>query len=176
MEWSIQDIGALGEAVSAVAVVVTLFYLVFQLRQSNIATETANRLVRSTAAWNADVNLAEINERLAQNQQLSELVMRVHDPETKPEDLTSGEFAQWMILFRGVLQKYQSQWFLWKEGNLPDEMWQMRRRWAKAVIMLPVPGKVWEMETGEQGQHQFTVGFVESINSMELSGKLGFKV
>ena len=128
LELSIQDIGALGEAVSAVAVVVTLFYLAYQVKQSNKATETANRLVRSTAAWNADVNLAEINERVAQNQQLSELVMRAHDPETEPEDLTPAEFAQWMILFRGVLQKYQSQWFLWQEGNLPDEMWQMRRR------------------------------------------------
>ncbi len=36
MEWTIQDLGAIGEFVSAFAVVVTLIYLALQVRQSTV--------------------------------------------------------------------------------------------------------------------------------------------
>jgi hypothetical protein len=128
--------------------------------------------VRATSAWNSDVALAELNEGVSHNQQLSELVTKALDPETQPEDLTPGEFGQLFLLYRAVLQKYQAQWFLWTEGHLSDEMWQNRRRWAKAFVSLPVSGRVWERETE---QHQYTKGFVDSINSMEATGDLRFR-
>lgn len=98
--------------------------------------------------------------------------MRVMDPETAPEDLAPAEFAQAFVLTRAVLQKYQGQWALWQEGILPDEMWQNRRRWAKSLVSLPVPGRIWERETD---QHQYADGFVESINSASSSGNLTFR-
>jgi len=41
MEWSIQDLGALGELISAIVVVVTLVYLARQVRQNKGSTDSA---------------------------------------------------------------------------------------------------------------------------------------
>ena len=72
--------------------------------------------------------------------------MRGLDADTDPDDLTPAEFAQFYFVCRSVLYKYEAQWFLWSEGSLSNEMWQNRRRWAKAFVSLPVAGRVWEME------------------------------
>lgn len=44
MEWTIQDLGAAGEFVAAIAVLVTLVYLAIQTRQSKEAVMRASRL------------------------------------------------------------------------------------------------------------------------------------
>ena len=41
MEWSIQDLGAASEFVGAIVVVFTLAYLAIQMRQSNVAAQSA---------------------------------------------------------------------------------------------------------------------------------------
>ncbi|MEH6639794.1 MAG: hypothetical protein V7717_11000 [Porticoccaceae bacterium] len=162
---TLEDFARIGEALGGLAVLISLIYVIVELRRNTRSIQTA-------AAWNADISLAELNEGLSHSPQLSELTMRALDPETKPEDLTPAEFAQFMLVSRSVLQKYQAQWWLWNRGSLSDEMWQLRRRWAKAFVSLPVPGRIWERESD---QHQFAQGFVASINSMEVSADLRFK-
>lgn len=39
MEWTIQDLGAVGEFVGAIGVVITLIYLAYQIRQNTIQLE-----------------------------------------------------------------------------------------------------------------------------------------
>ena len=46
MEWTIQDLGAIGEFVGAFAVVVTLIYLTLQVRQSTAQARLASSLER----------------------------------------------------------------------------------------------------------------------------------
>ena len=161
---TLEQLANIGEALGGIAVLISLIYVIIELRRNTRSVQTA-------AAWNADISLAELNEGLSHNPQLSELSMRALDPETQPEDLTPAEFAQFMFVSRSVLQKYQAQWWLWKRGSLPDEMWQLRRRWAKGFVSLPVPGRMWERE-GDQ--YQFAEGFVASINSAEVSADLRF--
>ena len=162
---SLEEVAMMGEALSGLAVFVSLIYLIFELKRTN-------KSVRTAAAWNADISLAELNEVVMQSPQLSELAMRALDPQTNPEDLSEAEFAQIFLLTRAVLQKYQAQWSMWVQGSLTDEMWQNRRRWAKAFVSLPVPGRIWELETD---QYQFSEGFVTSINSMQVTADLQFK-
>ena len=162
---TLAELGNVGEALSGVAVLVSLIYLIVELRRNT-------RTARSNSAWNSTVALAELCEVIASNPQLSELTMRALDADTDPDDLTPAEFTQFFFVCRSVLYKYEAQWFLWSEGSLSDEMWQNRRRWAKAFVSLPVAGRVWEME---MDQHQYTSGFVESIESMSVSGNLGLR-
>ena len=56
MEWSIQDLGAIGEFVGAIAVVVTLAYLAIQIRQNTASVEI------SRSAHSATVE-TELNKR-----------------------------------------------------------------------------------------------------------------
>ena len=162
---TLEELGNLGEALSGIAVLVSLVYLIVELRRNT-------RTARSSSAWNSTVALAELCEVIAPNPQLSELTMRALDSETTPDDLTAAEFAQFFFICRSVFYKYEAQWFLWREGSLSDEMWQNRRRWAKSFVSLPVAGRVWEME---MNQHQYTTGFVESVETMSASGDLGIR-
>ena len=159
---TLAELANLGETLGGLAVLVSVVYLIHEVRR-NTKTE------RSGSAWNATVALAELCEEIAGNQQLADVCMRALDESTSPEDLTPAEFSQFFFVCRSVLFKYEGQWFLWREGILSDEMWQNRRRWAKAFVSLPVPGRVWQRE---MEQHQYTSGFIESIESMTLSGDL----
>lgn len=76
------------------------------------------------------------------------------------------------FIARSVLYNYEAQWFLWKEGSLSNEMWQNRRRWAKSYVSLPIGARVWELE---KKQHQYTEGFIESIDSMSERGELDIR-
>jgi len=66
---SIQDWGALGEIVAAIATVVTLLYLAVQIRQSN------RHLHESTAA-SVNQGWASINSRLSSDEQFAEIFIR----------------------------------------------------------------------------------------------------
>jgi hypothetical protein len=162
---TLSDMGSIGEALSGAAVLFSLIYLIVEVRRNTKAT-------RSNSAWNSTVALAELCEVIGNNPQMAELVMRVHDKDTKPEDLTPEEFSQNFFIARSVLYKYEAQWFLWKEGSLSDEMWQNRRRWAKSYVSLPIGARVWELE---KRQHQYTKGFIESIDSMSEKGELDIR-
>ncbi|MEM1403896.1 MAG: hypothetical protein AAGG55_11240 [Pseudomonadota bacterium] len=159
---TISELASFAEIISGCAVLISLAFAIYEIRRNT-------RTVRATSAWSADVSMAELNEGIAHNPQLAALVTRVSDPNTKPEDFSPEEFGQLFVLFRATMQKYQAQWFLWTEGHLSDEVWENRRRWAKAFVSLPVPGRMWERETE---QHQYTDQFVESVNSIEASGDL----
>ena len=162
---TLSELANIGETLGGLAVLVSLIYLIFEVRRN---TKTA----RSESAWNSAVALGELCEGLSQNPQMSELVIRAVDEGVRPEDLTTEEFAQYFLFCRGLLFKYEAQWYLWKEGTLSDEMWQNRRKWAKAWVSHPVPGRAWEIE---KEQHQFTPGFIESIESADGFGSIAIQ-
>ncbi len=151
-----------GEALGGLAVVVSLVYLIFELRRNT-------RTARSDSAWNADISFAQLNLALSQNAQLSELCMRALRADAKLDDFSDAEFAQLFFVCRSCFQTNQAQWNLWREGSLSNEMWENRRRWMRAFISMPVVGRAWELEIG---QHQYLPAFVSEINSATLAGDL----
>jgi hypothetical protein len=163
---TLSDLADVGELLGGLAVLVSLIYLVFELRRN---TKTA----RSGAAWDATVGLAELCEEIAGSQELAEICMRALEADADPDEFTPGELARFFFVCRSVLYKYEGQWYLWREGILSNEMWQNRRRWAKAFVSLPVPSRVWELE---KRQHQYSAGFIESIETMSVSGNLSIQV
>jgi hypothetical protein len=78
---TLQELANLGEALSGFAVLISLIYLIPEVRRNS-------RLVRTTSAWNADIALAELNEIVGQDLQISALCMRGLDANANPQDLT----------------------------------------------------------------------------------------
>ena len=159
---TLSEFANIGETLGGLAVLVSLFYLILELRRS---TKTA----RSAAAWNATVALAELCEGLSHNRELSALIVQNGGEDSRREDMTDEEFSQYFLFFRSVMFKYEAQWYLWREGTLSDEMWQNRRKWAKSFVSLPVPGHAWVID---KQHHQYSAAFVESIDSATASGNL----
>ena len=137
MNWD--AVGAIGEIVGATAVFASLAYLAIQMRANA-------RALRSNAAWNAETIFGEANLSIAQDPEFARLMGRSYDPEAKISDFNETELVQLHFGVRATMQYMQAQWFLWKHGDLPDEIWQYRRRWARAYIELPVPGAIWKLE------------------------------
>lgn len=60
------------------------------------------------------------------------------------------------------MQYFQAQWSMWREGVLPDELWERRREFVRGMMSLDLFGKLVEAEVK---QHTFAEAFVEEITS-----------
>ncbi len=159
---SIQDWGAIGEIVGGIAVVISLVYLAAQLRMN---TNT----LKANAAWDSEMAFANSNLEVALDAQFALLFTKASGADAKPEDFTETETARLYFGVRCALQIAQAQWWLWRSGNLPDELWAYRRRWARLFIEAPVLNTIWESELE---QHIFDERFVQDILTAERRGEL----
>jgi len=90
---SIQDLGALGEMVAAIATIATLIYLAIQIRQNN------RNLQESTSA-SVNQGWASINSRLSGNEQLPEIFIRGRED---LEALNPVELERFRALVQDIL-------------------------------------------------------------------------
>ena len=67
----------------------------------------------------------------------------------------------WFVL-ASVFQLVQAQYFLWKEGSLPDEVWEYRVAFVRNFILLPVVGANWQQMKSQN------ILSVEFVNEVEL--------
>ena len=73
MEWTIQDLGAIGEFVGALGVVITLGYLAYQIRQ-NTTQSKQNTLTAKAAAVNAsNPSLRETRRSIFESEEMAEI-------------------------------------------------------------------------------------------------------
>lgn len=126
---SIMELGALGEFVGAIAVVVTLVYLAVQIRQNTRSMEESRRLaLAQTYQMRADA-LAEMMTRAATSEQLGPLIVKLVQA-GYPEDLRCfdaltpvelGVFRQWQI----AQQMYWDNiYYQYQQGYLDKEYYE----------------------------------------------------
>ena len=159
----IQDLGAIGEFIGAMAVLVTLIYLAIQTRD-NV------KVLRARAVWDAQVSFVEVNEILGDGGTVSELIFRSL---SDPEALSNHEKYLGHRFTRGWFQRMEAQFALYNAGILDGEVWQLRRGYAKAMLENPILGEGWELD---KNNSMFTKAFIEEIDSAiqpELSGFMG---
>ncbi len=159
---SIQDWGAVGEIVGGIAVVISLVYVALQLR-------TNTKTLKANAAWDSEVTYANANLDVARDPDYALLFNRASRAESKPEEFTDTEAAQLYFGVRSALQIAQAQWWLWRSGILPNELWDYRRRWARLFVEAPVLNPIWQAELE---QHIFSEQFVQDILTAERHGEL----
>jgi hypothetical protein len=158
----LESLSAVSDLVAAGAVVISLVYVAKQLHQNTNA-------LRASAAWDSEVTFAHTNMETARNSQFAALAPKINNVDATIEDFSEAEVGQLYFAVRGSLQFAQAQWWLWKSGNLPDELWEYRSKWAKNFISAPVINAVWQTEVE---QHIFAQGFVECIEAVEQQGTL----
>jgi len=159
---TISELGSIGELISAVAVVVSLVYLAIQLRQNT-------KVVRVNAAWDSEVTYGSANLENSRNPAYALLLNGAMNPTASMSDFSETEQAQLYFFVRGALQYAQAQWWLWRDGSLPDELWAFRSRWARNFVEAPVINEIWQADLK---QHIFSARFVEDILGTEKQGEL----
>lgn len=125
MNW--EAIGAIGEVVGAIAVVITLGYLAVQIRQSN---QTNASVIRqsfydyTTRQMLQGVESAEFNALLGRAMMTD-------------KDLTTGERVQLLRFFQAVFVGYQGAYFQHRHKALNDDDWKMCRTLLRSFWLLP---------------------------------------
>ena len=123
---TIEQLGALGEVISAFAVVVTLWYLAVQIRQNTHAMEESKRLaLAQTYQMRADA-LQSMLVHAAESQYIGPLITKLTQL-GYPEDVSSldqltpderGRFRQWQIAQQ---THWDNMYFQYQQGYLDEE-------------------------------------------------------
>ena len=160
---NVQDLGAIGELVAAIATVATLVYLAIQIRQNSRSVDAATEDGVTT-------RFNDINMLVGSNPELGQLLMTGLD---QPETLSEAESIQFSFLWRCYMNQYFSLHQLHKQGVLPAERWEIYAREAALWISTP-GGAIWKQEN--PGMSDFWADLekvpVEPVTSITM-GKRG---
>ena len=141
MDWTIQDLGAIGEFVGSLAVLITLIYLSFQVRQSTrIISQNATALLGATEISSNEQNL-KFMLTSAQDIHLAEVLVKGF----AADELTRLERARFNNYLQAAFQSHQIYFMQWQRQQAGDEVWNFFARYF-GDQMLKAPGVVawWE--------------------------------
>ena len=110
---SIMELGALGEFVGSIGVIVTLVYLAMQIRQSNAATRAQS--VQATSAAMIQVALAQTTD-----DSWADLFTRAGEDF---DALQPGERNRTGWLWFALLRGQETLYHLYLDGNAPKSTW-----------------------------------------------------
>jgi hypothetical protein len=166
MNW--EAIGAIGEILGAAAVVVTLVFLVIQLR--HLAEQTRqNTLAIKFGSYSAHAEtLANWQHGTAKDEGLSEIMYKCqraeayNDPSIPPED-----WWRYSLTMRAVFAIHEDLFFQHEAGMIDDSYWNHRCQYlAQNVRNNPVAAAWWDQEVTAVA---YVEGFIHAINDVEIT-------
>jgi hypothetical protein len=150
-------IGAIGEIIGALAVVLSIAYLAVQVN-------TNTRAIRSEAGFAATHSWAEANEELLSlpDDQITNMTRAYGG--SGWENFSEVERARMGLIMRVLIQKLEGQYFLFKYGNLDAGLWESRSSWAAGVIQTNFFHHWWDIE---KKQRVYSTEFVAVLEATE---------
>ena len=132
MNW--EAVGAIGEIVGAIAVVLTLGYLAVQIRQNT-------RTVRSAAhqAWSSST--AELNMVLPSNREFARVYRTGSENPTRLEPEQRDQFNIFVIQ---IFNAYQSLFFQFRHGTIDEVHWQSNLKTIRRILSAPGARGCWD--------------------------------
>ncbi len=151
MNQKLSEWASIAEVVSAVAVVVSLLYVGYQISENTSEARAANRQQLVSRAHSAVTAVATSPE-------LAGIVAKVGEGST----LTSAELSQYGYLVRGVLYDVQEAFLLYQEGRLTEDYWNTR---ASIVVAYLVPASARNVYHRDKSLGAFHPEFVQWLDS-----------
>ena len=148
MNW--EAIGAIGEIVGAIAVVVTLGYLALQIRQNTNA-------LRGSAHETATGRISNFAISVGSNPVAAKVY---HSGLTEPEKLDAEQWGQFTLLITAVFGGIETTYWQQKRGNVDAQIWE---RWHSILRELVAQAGV--QRWWETGHMAFTAEFTELVES-----------
>jgi len=159
MNWD--AIGAMGEVVGAVAVVITLLYVARQIHQANAQT-------RASARYSFIEAYGHMNSSITESKKVASIFRRG----LKGEDFDEDEFMQFFALLGQFLNTWSVLYDLHEDGLLPENQWAMVKK--DIITMLSEPGgrDFWK-KTGQFGVHD---AFSKAVNDVLDSDETSYQM
>ena len=148
MNW--EAIGAIGELVGAVAVVVTLIYLAGQLKQNTKAMQSGTRDTFLNG-------LQTVNGYALQNSDV------IHRGLFHGEELSGEEFTRFVTIIHAALNAYEALYSEYLAGHVDESFWESKARQIQFSISGPSGRKAWVDYT-----YLFDDRFVAYVNEVVL--------
>lgn len=115
---TIQELGAIGELVGGVAVVVTLLYLAFEIRQTA-------RAIRSSSFHGVTDSFNEINNLLARDESLAR-IFRIGMEDL--DSLTEDEKVRFGFMYMSPFRVFETIYFQKESGTVDPRLWEAEKR------------------------------------------------
>jgi len=125
MNWD--AIGAISEAIGALAVAATLIFLIVQVRQNSKA-------VNATVTHGSITAFNDLNSILATNPRLAEVLDRGN---ANPDQLSDEERYAYTWLARSYLNLFQNLYDLFLDGTCPSRLWMRNAVELQAALKWP---------------------------------------
>jgi len=145
---NIQDLGALGEFIGSVVVLVTLIYLAIQVRQGNLLAKSQAR------------------QRMVEHAQ-TELYTQINDPSityaaVKEGPLSEEEQAKLSLFLTELMRQREWEWFQYKDGVIDRDVYRAYHEVIEIFLGPTRTRKWWE----SIGRFAFNESFVQEVDSM----------
>ncbi len=152
---TLQDIGAIGEAIGGIAVIFTLLYLSMQIRQNTKA-------IRSNSFHGVTDSFNAINSLIAHDESLARII-RVGMKNL--EDLNEDERVRFSFMFVAPFRIFETLYFQREAGTVDSRLWEAEKR--SMGFLLSGPGS---QEWWRSNPLSFTPEFRQFVDS-EILGK-----
>ena len=156
-QFTLQDLGSLGEFVGAIGVVISLIYLAQQMRQNTTS-----------------VRAASFNSMTENSIRLLELSLRdgdfadfLHRAEQDPSTLSPSELVRWDAYMTAVYRHFGNLVYQYRVGALDQQMWQSYRDTLKNHLHAVVASLV----RREQGGLQHVSGGARCADHPGVGGR-----
>jgi len=151
MNW--EAIGAIGELIGATAVVVTLLYLVKQIKQNTESTQAVG-----LQTWQSDSAAHWL--AMAQNPELSRNVATCgYDSRGLPD----GAWVQVGCWFLNNFRQYQTTYIMHERGVVDDDLFAVEMRMAARNLRIPGIKQWWDAG----GRNQMSPKFTEALEAFD---------
>ena len=151
MNW--EAIGAAGELIGATAVVITLLYLVKQVKQNTESTRAVG-----LQTWQSDSTAHWLS--LATNPDLSRVGARAL---VDSRNLTEDSWLMIGCWFLNNFRQYQTTFFMHERGVIDDELFAVEMRMAARNLLIPGVRQWWEAG----GRNQMSPRFTEVLEEFD---------
>ncbi len=111
---TLQELGSLGEFVSGLAVVVTLFYLALQIRHNT-------RAVRSSMHQDMMESTLRIAESLSDNPEVGRIVLKA---DQDYDSLTESERIRFEAYAERVFGNFESAFYSYRNSLIEEDLWE----------------------------------------------------
>jgi len=137
---NIMELGALGEFVGALAVIITLIYLGLQVRQNTISSR-AGTFANATDAWTDYLQAQSINDL--------DLMLRLA---TEPTELTHAEFLRVYYLYRALFRRMENDYYQYRNGVFDQGTWEAYvMSWERDMFSTPSCRAMWGLQRSTFG-------------------------
>jgi hypothetical protein len=118
---TIADLGALGEFVGAIGVVVTLIYLASQIRQNTVQLEQNASMAKAAAVNNSNIALRQTRQAIFTSQEVSQLFLAGNDDTS---NLTALELVRYRFMIQNITDVMLDIYSQTLETNFSPENWE----------------------------------------------------